>query len=84
MANLSEVHTASTRLSTRGGHHRRRGVWRRPRTGSSVPSTRPPDGRHARRGRQALPMFLEVSSSAAPPGVWRSAAWSACEAAVSR
>src|SRR5215211_6858957 len=30
---------------------------------ASVPSTKPPDGRHARRGRQALLMFLEVSSS---------------------
>ena len=56
------VHIVSTRLSTFSGD------WLcqnrlTARVGSySVPSTKPPDGRHARRGRLAIPMSLEVSS----------------------
>jgi hypothetical protein len=56
------VHIVSTRLSTFSGNWV---FWNRLTAGGtaySVPSTKPPDGRHARRGRLAIPMSLEVSS----------------------
>jgi hypothetical protein len=56
------VHIVSTQLSTFGG----KWLCQNRLTGRvaaySVPSTKPPDGRHACRGRLAMPMSLEVSS----------------------
>ena len=49
-------------LSTFGGNRVFDNRLTAGRTAYSVPSTKPPDGRHARRGRLAIPMSLEVSS----------------------
>jgi hypothetical protein len=56
------VHIVSTLLSTFGGNWLCQNRLTARVAGYSVPSTKPPDGRHARRGRLAIPMSLEVSS----------------------
>jgi hypothetical protein len=56
------VHIVSTLLSTFSRNWLSHNRLTATRTAYNVPSTKPPDGRHARRGRLAMPMSLEVSS----------------------